>query len=98
MEKGNYRGETGLLKKNKNEAKSFLPVYSIATFMQPRVQGSRAEALPLAKEQEGEASVSVTPVRRPLTAKYTGNSHGPGKLVSFAPYRNMPRGVLCSAM
>ena len=81
MEKGNYRGETALLKQNKNEAKSFLPVYSFAAFTQPRVQGSRAEALPLAREQRGEASVSVTPARRPLTAEYTGKSRGPGKLV-----------------
>ena len=51
MEKGNYRGEIGLLKKHEKEAKSFLPVYSNTTFVQSQVQGSRAEAWPSAGEQ-----------------------------------------------
>ena len=75
MEKGNYRGETGLLKKHEEEAKSFLPVYSNTTFMQPQVQGSRAEAWPSAGEQ-GREGGPATPTQSLPTTKGRGNSTG----------------------
>ena len=87
MEKGNYRGETGLLKKHEKEAKSFLPVYSNTTFVQSQVQGSRAEAWPSAGEQ-GKEGGPMTPAQSLQTAKgrETQRAWQPG---GFAPYGDM---------
>ena len=87
MEKGNYRGETGLLKKHEEEAKSFLPVYSNTTFMQPQVQGSRAEAWPSAGEQRREGG--PRPPHRAYQQPRAGETQQAWQPGGFAPYGDM---------